>query len=169
MAMEIERKYLIERPEDTVLARHSVERWEIMQVYLCSQPGVTARVRQVTEGEKTRYYYTEKRRISDLTAEEHEREISDLEYMSLFQRADTTLKPIRKCRWRMPYMGRVLEVDVYPFWKKTAVLEVEFTSESDVADIPEWINVLKDVTGDVRFKNVCLACEVPQEESLLCE
>ncbi len=166
MAMEIERKYLIERPADTVLARHSAERWEIVQVYLRSESGVTARVRQVTEGEQTRYYYTEKRRVSDLTAEENEREIGSLEYMSLFQRADTTLKPIRKRRWRMPYMGRVLEVDVYPFWEKTAVLEVEFASESDVADIPEWIHVLKDVTGDVRFKNVSLAREVPSEDSL---
>ena len=166
MAMEIERKYLIELPDDTVLARHSAERWEIVQVYLRSENGVTARVRQVTEGEQTRYYYTEKRRVSDLTTEENEREIGSLEYMSLFQRADTTLKPIRKRRWRMPYMGRVLEVDVYPFWEKTAVLEVEFTSESDVADIPAWIHVLKDVTGDVRFKNVSLAREVPSEDSL---
>lgn len=166
MAMEIERKYLIELPADTVLARHSAERWEIVQVYLKSEDGVTARVRQVTEGEKTRYFYTEKRRVSDLAAEEHEREIDAMEYMRLFQRADTTLKPIRKRRWRMPYMGHVLEVDVYPFWNRTAVLEVEFSSESDVADIPEWIHVLKDVTGDVRFKNVFLAREVPSEDSL---
>ena len=166
MAMEIERKYLIVLPDETVLARHSTERWEIMQTYLKSDSGVTARVRQVTEGEKKRYYHTEKRRVSDLTAEENEREIDGAEYKKLIQGADTGLNPILKCRWRIPYMGHVLEVDVYPFWKKTAVLEVELEGEGEVADIPDWINILKDVTGDVRFKNVCLAREVPSEDSL---
>lgn len=166
MAMEIERKYLIELPERADLDAHGTERWEIVQTYLKSERGVTARVRQVTEGEKVRYYHTEKRRVSDLTAEENEREISAVEYESLLRGADMNLRPIEKCRWRIPYMGRVLEVDVYPFWQKTAVLEIEFSSESDVADIPVWIHVRKDVTGDVRFKNVCLAREVPKEDSL---
>lgn len=164
MSREIERKYLIERPKDTVLAMHSVQRWEILQIYLRAEPGVTARIRQVTEGTEVRYYYTEKRRISDMTAEEKELEITDVEYLQLFRRVDTALKPIRKCRWRIPYAGHVLEVDVYPFWEKTAVLEIEFEDESESAEIPEWITLLKDVTADHRYKNVSLAREVPGEE-----
>ncbi len=163
MSKEIERKFLIERPADTVLALHSVQRWEILQIYLRAEKGVTARIRQVIEGEETRYYYTEKRRISALTAEELEREITDVEYLQLFRRVDTTLKPIRKCRWRIPHAGHVLEVDVYPFWEKTAVLEIEFSDESESAEIPAWITVLKDVTADPRYKNVSLAREVPPE------
>lgn len=163
MSKEIERKYLIVRPEDTVLARHSVQRWEILQIYLRAEAGVTARIRQVIEGEETRYYYTEKRRINDVAAEELEREITDVEYLRLFRRVDTALKPIRKCRWRIPHAGHVLEVDIYPFWEKTAVLEIEFADESESAEIPAWITVLKDVTADHRYKNVSLAREVPQE------
>ena len=164
MSKEIERKYLIERPADTVLALHSVERWEILQIYLRAEQGVTARIRQVTEGDETRYYYTEKRRISAMTAEELEREITDVEYLQLFRRVDTALRPIRKCRWRIPHAGHVLEVDVYPFWEKTAVLEIEFADESESAEIPAWITVLKDVTADHRYKNVSLAREVPPED-----
>ena len=166
MAMEIERKYLIALPEESVLAEHSTERWEIVQTYLKSERGVTARVRQVTEGERKRWYHTEKRRVSDLTAEEKEQEINAAEYENLLQQADASLMLIRKCRWRIPYMGHVLEVDVYPFWEKTAVLEIELSDESEAAEIPAWIRVLKDVTGDARFKNVCLAREVPSEDSL---
>ncbi len=164
MSKEIERKYLIARPTDTELARHSVERWEILQIYLRAEPGVTARIRQVSEGEETRYYYTEKRRLSDLAAEEREAEITDVEYLRLFRRVDAALKPIRKCRWRIPHAGHVLEVDVYPFWEKTAVLEIEFSDESESAEIPAWITVLKDVTADYRYKNVSLAREVPPED-----
>ncbi len=166
MAMEIERKYLIALPDETSLVCRGAERWEIVQTYLKSECGVTARVRQVTEGEKKRWYHTEKRRVSDLAAEENEREIDAAEYEDLLRLADESLMPICKCRWRMPYMGHVLEVDIYPFWKKTAVLEIELAGESDTADIPAWISILKDVTGDVRFKNVCLAREVPAEDLL---
>lgn len=166
MSKEIERKYLIARPAETELARHAAQRWEILQIYLRSAPGVTARIRQVTEGEETRYYYTEKRRLSSLAAEETEREVTALEYLQLFRRVDTALKPIRKCRWRIPHAGHVLEVDVYPFWERTAVLEIEFQDENESAEIPAWITILKDVTADHRYKNVSLAREVPPEEEL---
>ena len=166
MAMEIERKYLIELPAEDEFVRHNAVCWEIVQTYLRSENGVTARVRQVTEGEQIRCYHTEKRRVSDLTAEENERKIDAGEYRKLLQLADASLKPICKRRWRLPYGEHVLEVDIYPFWKKTAVLEIELSGESDTADIPAWIRVLKEVTGDVRFKNVSLAREVPSEDSL---
>ena len=166
MAMEIERKYLIELPAEDEFVRRDAACWDIVQTYLKSEAGVTARVRQVREGEQIRCYHTEKRRVSDLSAEENEREINAEEYETLLQRTDAALKPICKRRWRLPCGEHVLEVDVYPFWKKTAVLEIELNSESDAAEIPAWIRVLKDVTGDVRFKNVSLAREVPAEDTL---
>ncbi|MGM9618322.1 MAG: CYTH domain-containing protein [Oscillospiraceae bacterium] len=162
MSREIERKYLIAMPEEETLARLAAERWDIIQVYLKSPPGVTARVRQVTAGETTRYFYTEKRRLSALSADETEREVTALEYMRYFYQADTELRPIRKRRWRVPYGGHTLEIDVYPFWKTAAVLEVELSEESEAAALPEWIAVLRDVTEDFRFKNVSLARAVPE-------
>ena len=169
MALEIERKFLIDLPKEAELNSHGGEYWEIVQTYLRAQSGVTARVRQVTTAGQTRYYHTEKRRVSDLTAEENEREITDLEYLQLFQQADPALMPIRKRRWRIPHEGHVLEVDVYPFWTKTAVLEVELDAEEEAVALPSWLTVRKDVTGDVRFKNVSLARLVPEEATLLCE
>lgn len=165
MAMEIERKYLIALPEETLLA--GAEHWDIVQTYLRSVPGVTARVRKLRVGEETRYFHTEKRRLSALAAEELEEEISVEEYDVYLLQADPDLRPIQKRRWRIPYAGHVLEVDIYPFWQKTAVLEVELASEEETAELPAWVEVLKDVTGDVRFKNVSLASEVPEEDTLL--
>lgn len=151
-------------PEEETLRRCAAERWDIIQVYLKSPPGVTARVRQVTEGESTRYYYTEKRRLSALSADETEREVTALEYMRYFYQADTALKPIRKRRWRVPYEGHTLEIDVYPFWKTAALLEVELAREDETAALPDWVAVLRDVTGDLRFQNVSLARAVPPLE-----
>ena len=164
MAMEIERKYLIEFPKEVMLS--GGEHWDIVQTYLRSAAGVTARVRKLRVGEETRYFHTEKRRISALAAEELEEEISEEEYDVYLLQADPDLRPIQKRRWRIPYADHVLEVDIYPFWQKTAVLEIELASENDKAELPSWICVRKDVTDDVRFKNVSLAREVLAEDML---
>ena len=161
---ETERKYLIAMPEEALLEQYAAARWELVQVYLRAPLGVTARVRQVTDGAETRYYYTEKRRLSPLSAEESERELTALEYMRMFLQADTELRPIRKRRWRIPYGGHMLEIDVYPFWDRTAVLEVELGDEEETAELPEWVTVLRDVTDDFRFKNVSMARTVPPLE-----
>ena len=44
-SLEIERKFLIEMPDRTLLDRCPV-RWEMWQTYLLSRPGVSARVRR---------------------------------------------------------------------------------------------------------------------------
>ncbi len=40
---------------------------------------------------------------------------------------------LRKTRWCMLYAGRVLEIDVYPFWEHTAVLEIELPDDAPVS------------------------------------
>ena len=75
-----------------LLALHSVERWEILQIYLRAEQGVTARIRQVTEGDETRYYYTEKRRISAMSCQETEQEVSEAEYRLLLRQDNADIR-----------------------------------------------------------------------------
>ena len=64
---EIERKYLLHMPDVPALrAMDGCRVWEIEQIYLVSEPGVTRRIRRVAEQGETRYYRTEKRRLSAL-------------------------------------------------------------------------------------------------------
>ena len=69
----------------------------------------------------------------------------------------------------MPYAGRVLEIDVYPFWEHTAVLEIELPDEGAPVSIPPQIRVLREVTADRRLKNAVLAQRIPDERELLAE
>ena len=50
-----------------------------------------------------------------------------------------------------------MELDVYPFWKDKAVLEIELESEEDEYFIPEEITVIEDVSNDSKYKNAQLA------------
>lgn len=161
---EIEIKYLIAMPDEAFLrAQPGCAVWEIEQVYLTAQEGTTRRVRRVVENGEERYYKTFKRRISAMTAEEDEGLISREQYEGFCKERDPEKNVILKIRYRVPNGAQMLEFDVYPFWTDRAVLEIELMSESETPDVPSWVNVLKDVTADYRYKNVALAQSIPMD------
>ena len=160
---EIERKYLIEYPDKTVLeAAEGVRIKRIEQTYLLSEPGETRRVRKMLENGVTRYIETRKCRISDLRATEEEKELSVAEYDALLRLADPALRPIFKTRYAIPYAGHVAEVDLYDFWQDRATVEVELADEREPVELPPYLRVIREVSGDKRYKNVNLARELPE-------
>ena len=160
--IEIERKYLIAYP-DTELLRNmdGVRIWDITQTYLASENGETARVRRIAEEDTVRFVYTAKRRISALSAFEEERDLTYGEYEAYLLRADPDRMPVRKIRYKIPCGEFVWEIDVYPFWSDRAILEIELPDEKTEAPLPPFVTVLRDVSGDKRYKNASLAKSIP--------
>lgn len=156
--LEIERKFLIRMPDSaTLLAQPGCRVIELVQTYLTAPPGVTARVRQCREGTRLTWWRTEKRRLSDQTAIENEREIDEAAYHAALATADPTRRPIEKRRYAIPYMGHTLEIDVYPFWEDCAILEVELQAEGEAFAWPPYLSRVREVTADRRYKNAQLA------------
>ena len=162
---EIERKYLIAYPDVSQLARQpGCEVWEITQIYLTDdEAGRTRRIRRVLTQGRELYFRTFKRRLSDLAAEEEESEITADEYARYARERDESRRPICKTRYRVPFAGHVLEFDVYPFWEDRAILEIELSREDEAAEIPDYVRILRDVTGERAYKNKQLAKCVPME------
>ena len=71
--------------------------------------------------------------------------------------ADTTRRQIRKTRYCHTYQNQYFEIDVYPFWDDKAYLEIEVDSENTHPPIPDFIEIIKDVTADKRYRNTSLA------------
>ena len=164
--LEIERKYLIAYPDTQQLRTLCSAVYEMEQTYLQASPGVTARVRR-SVGEREAFFYTEKERRSDRTCVEREQEIDREEYERLLLRRAEDALTIQKTRYCLPYEGFLFEIDVYPFWKTVAVMEVELTSEEEQFNLPPQITVLREVTDDRRMKNAALARHIPAETELL--
>ena len=165
--LEIERKFLIRYPDVGWLATQpGSRRAELTQTYLRPDGQSSRRVRAWTEEGKTVWYQTSKRMVTNVTREEIEREISEKEYLGLLREADPARRPVRKIRWCIPYEGHILEIDLYPFWKRQAVLECELDSEDEEFAVPPEFSILKEVTGDPRYLNSSLAREIPAEEEL---
>ena len=162
---EIEHKYLIKMPDTDALAHLPDCRiLSITQTYLLAPKGETRRVRRVAEGERVRFVETRKRRVTALRAVEDEHEITEAAYGELLQLANPLAHPIEKTRYRVPYAGHVVEIDVYPFWQDRAIAEIEVESEEEAVALPDLIKVIREVTADVRYKNANLAVSVPYED-----
>ena len=162
--LEIERKYLIRRPDRGELERRAIRRLELTQVYLARGPeGATRRVRRSREDGTERLYYTEKLHRTGLIRVERERELTPAEFRDLLAQADGERRPIEKERWCVPWAGHTLEIDLFPFWEDRAYCEIELRSPEDDVSLPDWLTVIREVTDDPRYTNSALAREIPMD------
>ena len=159
LPMEIERKYLIARPDLHALEQlPNCERVDIIQTYLRTEdPSEEVRIRQRGSGGHYIYFMTRKRRISDLKRVEVEERLSQEEYLSLMVQADPACRPIHKQRYCLSDNGLYYEIDIFPDWEDRALMEIELHSESQEILFPEGIEVIREVTGDRAFSNRELA------------
>lgn len=162
--IETERKFLIKMPDMTFLdACEGLRIMHIEQTYLLSDSGKNARVRRIIENDKSSFVKTVKQRLSVLSCYEDEHEISAEQYKNELKSADTTKQTIRKTRYAFPFVNHIVEIDVYPFWSDRAILEIELSREDEQFDIPDFIEIIKEVSDDKRYKNTNLAVSVPYD------
>ena len=171
--LEIERKYIIEKPDESDIEAiksfagvtdYNVS--EIEQIYLFAI-GRTHRVRRRSWDSETRYYETLKLRVDKMSAVESEREITREEYLALSKNIRPGSRPISKVRHYFKYNGQPFEIDVYPFWKRTAILELELVDRGARVEFLPLIRVIREVTGDKRYSNSALAdSPVPESENV---
>ena len=153
--IETERKFLIKLPSKEQLEACQSAKSNIVQTYLKRlDPKVERRVRQRGIDGEFSYYYTEKKKLSDCSRDEVERRITKDEYLAYLVEGMAT---VRKDRYCFFYENQYFELDIYPDWENEAILEIELTSEDQEVKLPDWIEVIKEVTGDDRYKNANLA------------
>lgn len=88
---------------------------------------------------------------------EIERRLSQEEYLARLMDADPEKRPIRKDRYCFTDNKQYFEVDVYPFWKDQAILEIELSDSEDEIRFPQFLKLIREVTDDENYKNAALA------------
>lgn len=162
--LEIERKYVIEKPSpERMAAESSYTSSDIVQIYLTSPAGVTRRVRSRKYASGTRYFETSKIRVDKMSSEEYEREIEKGEFDKLSEEIAEGSRPIVKTRHTFDYMGQTFEIDVYPDWERTCIMETELPSRDTNVTFPDFIRIIAEVTGDKRYSNAAMSRKFPEE------
>lgn len=159
---EFERKFLIEYPDIEALeALPNCKKVDIVQTYLVSEEDEELRVRQRgCEGHYI-YFETRKKSINQLKRIELEQKLTKDEYLERLNYADPSKRVIVKRRYCLSYNGYYYELDVFPFWKDKAILEIDLCDINDAIEIPPMLKVIKEVTGDKAYKNASLAQRLP--------
>ena len=159
---EIERKFLISRPDEAFLEQlPGCEGTEITQTYLRqNHSGFGRRVRKRGTPGNWTYTYTQKRKIGFGERIELEDEISESEYQTLLQEAEPKCHQIHKIRYCVPYEGQNLEIDVYDFSQELATLEIELPAIDVPVTLPDWLNIIADVTDKKGFSNFALSLKL---------
>lgn len=125
----------------------------IVQGYIVDQP-MTVRVR-VIEAEA---FLALKSKMQGIERDEYEFPIPMRHAHELLERYCGT-RVIEKTRYRVPYEGVVVEVDVFGGRHAGLVVaEIELASADQQVDLPAWLGV--ELTHDRRFSNGALAMSV---------
>lgn len=162
--IEIERKFIIEMPDPESLSHLAdYTKSSITQTYLESEAGVTLRVRRREYDGCIQLTRTEKRRLDEMSATEIEDEISEAEYEQLLLTKKRGTQPLHKVRHTFSYQNKTVEIDVYPQWQRSAIMEIELESREEKVAIPPSIKALIEVTGDKRYSNAAMSHAFPPE------
>ena len=158
MALEIERKFLIEKPDlEWIKDNTECEIAEMVQTYLGKNgEGFGNRVREIKIKGVKKYFHTAKKSLSGITRIELEKEISKKEYDEYLETKKNRIS-LKKTRYIIKMNNLKYEIDIYPFWNETAILEVELKNEKQKFEIPKFIKVIGEVTNNLDYTNQSLA------------
>ena len=147
--IEIERKFLIADidPEDLPDHRRTV----IEQVFLSTRdPSMDRRIRKEERDDQVRYFFVEKYRTSKPVIRfNRKEEISRQRFETLMGRRDPGRDPVKKSRFEFFWNAQRFRIDQYE--GPTAgllVLEAVLNDEKERIEIPEFCQVIKEVTED---------------------
>ena len=162
--IETERKYVISKPDISALAAQSgFTSSEITQIYLKDEEKTHRIRKRVYSDGQVEYTENTKQRISHMSSVESEREIDAEVFERLKADIEPLTHPVIKKRITFEFVGKTFEIDIYPEWERSAILEVELKSENEKIEFPEFINVLKEVTGMREYSNHSMAYKFPKE------
>lgn len=146
LSLEVERRWLVKIPDNIEdFSYHTIE-----QAYLAPESGFQGRIRRLDD----RFIYTEKARTGNSVVRiENEREITEKEYNEY--RKHTILNIVKKKRYIIPYGGLKFEFDIFENTVESgyAVMEAELTDETVQVTLPDFIEVVAEVTEDSYYTN----------------
>ncbi len=155
---EIERKFLVAYPDvEWLESLDHCSKVNIVQTYLRSDPDLEVRVRERGNGDDCLYYLTEKRMVENQRRLVTQRRLTYGEYRMLLMQADPARREIRKTRYCLSYAGQYFEIDLFPCWDDQAIVEIELSGEDVPVVFPEELTVLREITGDPKYRNSSIA------------
>ncbi len=136
---------------------------QITQTYLVSEPGSQIRLRRRVDNGKIANTLTVKKLLKNNEMVETDRTINNNLYESMLQQADPYRNKIYKERHSFIYHGQYFELDNYhkPV-NDLMILETKGIIGKENVKFPDFIKVIKDITGIKTYDNYNIALKERQ-------
>ena len=153
-------KYLIEVDDELlkkIAGEANYSESHIVQHYLRSENGYERRIRSRQTGEDIMYSYSEANYLSTNERVKVDKVLTERQYKDYFHEVDTDLNVIDKMRYSFISNGIFYKLDVFDFDTSKGILSIDEPADEGDIVLPDYIRVVKDVTGDLNYKNYYLA------------
>lgn len=129
----------------------------IIQHYLRSDDGYERRIRSRDRNGDMLYSYSEANYLSTNERVKVDRVLTERQYNDFAHQIDTDLHVIDKMRYSFIDKGLFFKLEVFDFDTTKGILTVDEPDDGRTVEVPDYFEVIRDVTGDVNYKNYYLA------------
>lgn len=153
-------KYLIKVDVDVLTkiaqeANYSTS--HIVQHYLNAENGYQRWIRSRTSNEITMYSYSEANYLQNNERIKVDKVLTEKQYKDYLRQVDPHLDGLDKTRYSFICNGLFFKLDVFSFDTSKGILAVDVPADGQEIEIPDYIEVIKNVTDDLSYKNYYLA------------
>lgn len=128
----------------------------IRQDYLELKDDIEYRIRKVSQENDVSYHYNVQRKNANGKREIiKERTLSEREYEILLGTKSEEFKTIEKIRYSFVYKEQYYKLDIFDSGLK--ILEVNVTKENPKVYIPEFVDVIEEVTDNPDYRNIIIS------------
>ena len=157
--LEIERKFLLkQKPVFPTEILNYAQEILIEQIYLTTPDNREIRIRKRSQNGSSVYYKTQKIDVGIGVRQETENFISSRDYLDLQKLQDPDSQTIKKLRFCFVYKDQYFELD--SFVKPVTglyLLEIELTEVNDRLELPPFLEIAGEITGDRRYTNFAIS------------
>ena len=152
----VEKKYLISMPDvDQLMKNKQCRKVHVKQHYVIDETRQEKEKIVLRRENNKNFYY----KVVKKNNVKYSNSITADKYINKLEDETKKFYHIYKDRYYYIFDSRCIKIDVFPFWKDKAILEVDILNDRENIKFPKFVNIIEDVTDNEAYKNYYLAEE----------
>ena len=152
----VEKKYLISMPDvDQLMKNKQCRKVHVKQHYIIDETRQEKEKIVLRRENNKNFYY----KVVKKNKVKYSNSITADKYINKLEDETKKFYHIHKDRYYYIFDSRCIKIDVFPFWKDKAILEVDILNDRENIKFPKFVNIIEDVTDNEAYKNYYLAEE----------
>ena len=152
----VEKKYLISMPDvEQLMKNKQCRKVHVKQHYIIDETRQEKEKIVLRRENNKNFYY----KVVKKNKVKYSNSITADKYINKLEDENKKFYHIHKDRYYYIFDSRCIKIDVFPFWKDKAILEVDVLNDRENIKFPKFVHIIEDVTDNESYKNYYLAEE----------